>query len=76
MSRRRWSSWGALACALALTLPAAAAPVPGEQDKPLAQVPAKSAIVVQLKGFDALAKRSTSSSRPRCPTSPTSPRRR
>jgi hypothetical protein len=52
MSRRRWSSWGALACALALTLPAAAAPVPGEQDRPLAQVPAKSVIVVQLKGFE------------------------
>ena len=43
MTRHRWSPWGALACALVLTLPAAAAPVPGEQDKPLAQVPAKSA---------------------------------
>jgi hypothetical protein len=52
MSRHRWSAWGALTCALALTLPAAAAPVPGEQDKPLAQVPAKSAVVVQLKGFE------------------------
>jgi hypothetical protein len=51
MFRHRWSAWGALACALALTLPAAAAPVPGEQDKPLAQVPAKAAVVVQLKGL-------------------------
>jgi hypothetical protein len=52
MTRHRWFSWAALGCALVLTLPAAAAPVPGEQDKPLAQVPAKSAIVVQLKGFE------------------------
>jgi hypothetical protein len=53
MIRHRWSAWGALVCALALTLPAAAAPVPGETDnKPLAQVPAKSAIVVQLKGLE------------------------
>ncbi len=53
MSRHRWSPWGALACALVMTLPAAAAPVPGESDnKPLAQVPAKSVIVAQLKGFE------------------------
>jgi hypothetical protein len=52
MSRHRWSTGGALACALALSVTAAAAPVPGEQDKPLAQVPAKSVIVVQLKGLE------------------------
>ena len=52
MSRHRWFPWGALACALVLTLPAAAAPVPGDQDKPLVQVPAKAAVVVQVKGFE------------------------
>jgi hypothetical protein len=52
MTRHRWFRWGALVCALALTVPAAAAPVPGEQEKPLAQVPAKSAIVIQLRGFE------------------------
>jgi hypothetical protein len=52
MIRHRWSCWGALACALALALPCAAAPVPGDQDKPLAQVPAKAPIVAQLRGFE------------------------
>jgi hypothetical protein len=52
MFRHRWSAWGAACCALLLALPAAAAPVPGEQDKPLAQVPAKAPLVVQLRGFE------------------------
>jgi hypothetical protein len=52
MTRHRWLPWGALVCALALTVPAAAAPVPAEQDKPLAQVPAKAPIVIQIRGFE------------------------
>ncbi|HKI36940.1 MAG TPA: hypothetical protein VKA46_34125, partial [Gemmataceae bacterium] len=52
MFRHRWSAWGAALCALALAVPTTAAPVPGEQDKPLAQVPAKAALVVQLRGFE------------------------
>jgi hypothetical protein len=52
MTRRRFSPWGALLCALALIGPAAAAPVPVDKDSPLAQVPAKAPIVVQLRGID------------------------
>jgi hypothetical protein len=52
MTRHRWSFRAALVCALALAVPAAAAPVPTEQDRPLAQVPATAPIVVQLRGFE------------------------
>jgi hypothetical protein len=52
MSRHRWFPWGALLCALVLALPAGAAPVPEEQDRPLAQVPAKAPLVIQLRGFE------------------------
>ncbi len=52
MTRHRWSSWGALLCALVLVRPAAAAPAPEEQEKPLGQVPAQAPLVVQLRGFE------------------------
>jgi hypothetical protein len=39
-------------CALTLTIPAAAAPSPAEQDTALAQVPAKAPLVLQLRGFE------------------------
>jgi hypothetical protein len=52
MTPHRWSPWAALVCALALAVPAAAAPVPGEPDRPLAQVPATAPIVLQLRGFE------------------------
>jgi hypothetical protein len=59
MTRHRWSSRGALLCALLLALPAAAAPAPEEQDRPLAQVPAKAPLVIQLRGFERTRERLT-----------------
>jgi hypothetical protein len=51
MWRIRWTGWSALALTLILAAPAAAAPV-GEDESPLAQVPAGSPIVVQVHGFE------------------------